>query len=516
MPDSPAPFRVCLTALALCCGICLHAGERPLDPDSPPEGRFVEDWMEMRVNQMKVGYAQMVLERRGDAVHTSLRTHMRIERSIVSISVASDLATVESVDGRPQSFEFGLDFGGEPMKASGRIADGNLLVKSTQHGMSQEQAYPWESGALMTWGSIRETLKRGLEPGTRYEFPLYSPDVSQGGALPTRITVGERESYAYRDARREGVRVDTVTTIPGSGMQVASVSWVNPATGIPIRTTMQMAGLDIDLHTCTQEQALSEFVPADIFTYSLIELGRAIPGGAREVTFRVDFEQALPEDLVWPSSRVQKIIEQEGDHVRVRVERASHRPYAGVVRRSVLKSSDSPYLASNAYMNLDDTQLEKLAQEAAQAGGFSRETPFIRKADALRRFVTDYVSGKNLTVGFGTASDVARSREGDCTEHAVLLAALGRLHEIPARLAVGLAYLPRFGEAENIMGFHMWTQFLIDGDWVDFDAALGESETSPIRIAMHTSSLEDQSIADVSLSLMHVIGQINVTVESIE
>ena len=40
-----------------------------------------------------------------------------------------------------------------------------------------------------------------------------------------------------------------------------------------------------------------------------------------------------------------------------------------------------------------------------------------------------------------TAAEVARSREGDCTEHAVLLAALARARGIPARVAMGLVYV---------------------------------------------------------------------------
>ena len=38
---------------------------------------------------------------------------------------------------------------------------------------------------------------------------------------------------------------------------------------------------------------------------------------------------------------------------------------------------------------------------------------------------------KDLSVGFATAADVARTAQGDCTEHAVLLAALLRASDIP-------------------------------------------------------------------------------------
>ena len=41
-------------------------------------------------------------------------------------------------------------------------------------------------------------------------------------------------------------------------------------------------------------------------------------------------------------------------------------------------------------------------------------------AKKLTRFVYGYVSAKNYGVGFATASEVARNKEGDCSEHPVL------------------------------------------------------------------------------------------------
>ena len=137
-------------------------------------------------------------------------------------------------------------------------------------------------------------------------------------------------------------------------------------------------------------------------------------------------------------------------------------------------------------------------------------------ADRLRRFVTDYVADKNLNIGFGTASEVCRTKEGDCSEHGVLLAALGRLSGLPSRVAVGVAYLPVFGGREHIFGYHMWTQFFIDGRWIDVDAAIPETECSPTRIAFATSSLKNAGLADLSLPLLSKIGAIDIDVLEVE
>jgi hypothetical protein len=97
-----------------------------------------------------------------------------------------------------------------------------------------------------------------------------------------------------------------------------------------------------------------------------------------------------------------------------------------------------------------------------------------------------------------------------------LLAALGRINGLPSRVVVGLAYVPTFGGQHDIFGYHMWTQFFIDGRWVDFDAALRESQCSPTRIAFATSSLQNAGLADLSLPLLSRIGAIGIEVESVE
>ena len=65
-----------------------------------------------------------------------------------------------------------------------------------------------------------------------------------------------------------------------------------------------------------------------------------------------------------------------------------------------------------------------------------------------------------------------QGREGDCTEHAVLLASLVRALGIPARVATGIAYAPAFGERRDVFVPHAWVMAWVDGEWRGFDAAL--------------------------------------------
>lgn len=103
---------------------------------------------------------------------------------------------------------------------------------------------------------------------------------------------------------------------------------------------------------------------------------------------------------------------------------------------------------------------------AADAGS----TPSI---DALVGFAERYVQTKSLRRAFDLASQVAKSRAGDCTEHAVFLAALLRRHGFPARVMLGVA----MARIDGVLGAygHAWVEVHDGQRWRVADAALPAS-----------------------------------------
>lgn len=72
--------------------------------------------------------------------------------------------------------------------------------------------------------------------------------------------------------------------------------------------------------------------------------------------------------------------------------------------------------------------------------------------------------------GWEVASRVALNRDGDCTEHAVLLVALARANAIPARVALGLVIV---GDHDDVRAYgHAWAELQIEGQWTVADAAM--------------------------------------------
>jgi len=125
-------------------------------------------------------------------------------------------------------------------------------------------------------------------------------------------------------------------------------------------------------------------------------------------------------------------------------------------------------------------------------------------------------------VGFATASEVARTREGDCTEHAVLLAAMLRADGIPARVASGLVFVDSFAGRENIFGYHMWTQALVEDEsgqprWLDLDATLPpRTPFDASHITLSTSTLEEGGSSNALIALVPLLGRLEIEIVSAE
>ena len=123
------------------------------------------------------------------------------------------------------------------------------------------------------------------------------------------------------------------------------------------------------------------------------------------------------------------------------------------------------YLSSSWVIDFEESPLEPALAQLAQTQPGEMFSQVLNVANAT-------LPEKNYRNGFVIASQAARLGEGDCTEHAVVAAALARAMEQPARVVLGLMLAV---EDQKITTYgHAWTEIFVAGQWRLADATLPE------------------------------------------
>jgi transglutaminase-like putative cysteine protease len=156
------------------------------------------------------------------------------------------------------------------------------------------------------------------------------------------------------------------------------------------------------------------------------------------------------------------------------------------------------YLAPSHFLDHDH---EKVADLARQAVGGEKDR--WRKAVRIERFVRNLMRNDN-EAALEPASVIATTRRGDCRHHAFLTASLCRAAGLPSRTAIGLLYVYRGGPR---LGFHMWTEVLIEGKWLGIDSTLGKGGVSAAHIKVTDHSWYETASLSPLLPVNRLLGK---------
>jgi hypothetical protein len=492
--------RLTLKPLALCIFLLqgFLIGEKELKSE---EFRPLDRWYEVYLSKSKVGFAHSTMKLKDGEVRSESIFEIKIKRAGQVIEMKISERTRETIGGEILGFSGEMLMAGIPITKEGWVENGEIVVKEKQFSRETEKRYPLDPKGKMTWGLLKFLRQREFEKaGQTYEILVYSPDF--GMAKPTRatirtkgagkITLGNKEQTVYETEIELGTKLGSMKT----------TNWLDDQ-GIAVRTQMNMGGLNIDIRQSSQEEAKrEESIKEDFLLDTVISLGVPIPKNARRSIFRLRVPQGKLTGISY-EGQTQKLT--RIDEQTIEVEVLAEDWQAIRKGKGHPAQVDGEFREPNILIDSGDAYIKNLAREAGKGAG-----NVFQMAEMLCRFVSHYVSNKNFSVGFASASEVARKREGDCTEHGILLAALGRAMGIPSRVVTGIVYVDEFKGVQNAMVYHMWTQFFLKGRWVNFDSALGKIRCPADRIILFVSSLHEQSHTESMLPASELLGKLTV------
>jgi transglutaminase-like putative cysteine protease len=273
--------------------------------------------------------------------------------------------------------------------------------------------------------------------------------------------------------------------------------------------------MKFELVLADRETALAKVNPPQLIAQLLVKPDRPVasPFTRRTATYELRLiEQAAdsldePVKLELPSVGYQRVVQHDDRSVRVRID----------LDKPVPSGKDKPtdvHRRASALINSEDPKIVALVGKAM--AGHGKALNDRQKAAALCQFVNQYINERSLAIGFASASEVAETREGDCSEFAVLLAAMLRAAGLPSRTASGLIYAERFLGQKQVFGYHMWAQAWIGtqdrGRWVDFDATRNPQRFDATHITVSTSALADDFLFNDAVKLAPLLGRLTIRV----
>lgn len=420
------------------------------------------EWLSVLLEGRKVGHARIERSEDAERVRTEQFMEFELGRDGVQIVMSTQEIHEEAPDGTALAFTSISTISGLEMRVEGRRRDdGRFAVRSGAAGSLRESELDWPEGAVLAHGSELHLRAAGIDPGSQVEIPVFQPLLQEAVILRHEV-LGPSQVDLPGTGPTELIEARQTLAFPGGDM--VSRVWMDRELNLQ-RMTMAILGQTLELLACDRDCALAANQPAEILTSSLVAMPRRLERSelAHPLRVRLRSEVALAD---WPGIDGQRLHPLGEDRYEFDSWSDQPDPVTAPQARDLIATDWLDYEAEPVQALLVGVDAEGSASDR------------MRRLETL---VRDHIRSKNLNIGYASASDSARLREGDCTEHAVLLAALGRAIGIPTRVVNGLAYTEDFGGSPSLVP-HAWVAAWSGEQWLAYDAALPGRQ---LRIAMH-------------------------------
>lgn len=464
-----------------------------------------EYWETQYLNAQRIGVTHYRVEKAGtDRLTLTATSTLQVQRAGQPIRQTVTVQTIEHVDGRVDSYFEDIEGGGATTRISGSVSDGAMPLRISNGETSSSTSVAWPS---QTWGPMgvhQLLLRKPMRSGERRVAQVFLPQIHKTARVT--LVAGKPEDTTAPDGLLSQVLpIDVVMRLDDQAIN--NRVWIN-AKG-EVQKSVMTAGLNLSSYRVPREVA--ERIVAqgqvDLFEATAIKLDETLidPEKAQRIVYTVQAKDTDPFALLSRESN-QAVRSQSA----FRSELTVWRPQSdGPLPAGVRQTPPTPEcLASSPLIKCDDPLVVKLAAHLA-----SDATEPAAVAQKLTEGVYASIRKKNFSRSFDAAQDVARTLEGDCTEHAVLLAALLRSRGIPARLASGVIIQTTDGKSVGV--YHMWTEAWIGGRWLPLDATLGTVAGCGHIKFLETPLAEANPYAAL-LPVMASLGQLSLSVEKVE
>jgi transglutaminase-like putative cysteine protease len=464
--------------------------------------RGQESWDAIYVKGSKVGWVHTFVEKVSEKGKDYLRVRVEIEQRLnrgSSVALTRlHYGTIETLDGQVLKLDTLTETGDDNLRAHGHVIRGKMKLKLESSGGRQELTIPWGSDVRGPYAPEQSMAKKPMKEDEKRSLRMFMPVLNK--ICDIELQARKIEPVVMGDGtKRDLLRIDQTVSYGGKVHPEFAIQLWADSEGQILKQFQDLLQGFVQYRT-TEKAAKAEGGPVelDLNKDTIAKVTHKIPepDKTRQVAYRIKIKDDDAGQVIPADSR-QKVQPGE-DKSTVTLAITSMGPLDG---EAGPEEPGPEYLKANALVTSGDQRVRSLAQRATRGA-----TDPWEKAKRINEAVFQYVQNKNFSVAFASASEVARNRTGDCSEHAVLAAAMHRAAGIPSRVVVGLIYVDK----EMGFGYHMWNEVYINRRWVALDSSWNETEVDAVHIKIGETSLDGVSPFEAFLPVARVMGKIEI------
>ena len=485
------------------------AQSQPKAPAKPTPVESVEEtWQVTHIGGQRVGYQysreRVELRDKQKVVITVNDSHTTLKRFGQELKMSSSLRIEETASG--DLLRFSYEMKNPPIQdtlTEGVVNGEQLELTSTLAGRTDKRRVAWEAETKSPAFPDRWLREHPLKPGESKSFKVYLPEFAKFSQ--EHFAADELRPVKLLDGKevpllRVKVSYSAIPEI--KPRQYVDAAWRTKLTEIDMLGVVSRS-YDVPRDVALQAIAGAEL---DLAVSTLIRIDPPIFDAHRKkkIVYRIAMKEESPEPffVAGGTQQIKPLIEKDAKDHAIELT-VTTKPIPPVGSRPV--KTEDRYLSPTRFLQSRDQAVVDHADRAA-AG----ELDPSRIATRMEKYVHEKLTKKNFSTAMASAAEVAQRMEGDCTEHAVLLAAMLRAKKVPSRIAAGLVYVDKL----NAFGGHMWTEAFIAGDWIPLDATLGKGGIGPAHLKMADSPLDEDAPLPVSafLPAYQAVGKLKIEV----
>jgi hypothetical protein len=439
-----------------------------------------DTWMNIFQDKRKIGFSHTRFDPEPTGYRLTETVHMRINTMGMIQNINLNTKSRLNPDFTLQAVDFEISSGRFRFSVEATVDGNNLQVTTQSAGASRELEIPLKEKLYLMNGIMDAVAATDLKAGDKYAFKIFDPaamgqvDVIVDVIGPERIEVGSVNQQA--------------TKISLNFKGVSQLAWIGKDGDI----IKEKGLLGISLIKTDRKDALNGLSlqsSQDLTTFASVASNIQLENADALEVLRVRVEGIPFEKLQLHGGR-QTL---NGQVLTVKKESLSH--LASELKIENLTALQKVFLKPGPFIQSDDPKIRDLVQDIL------RDQPAadpLTRAEKLMNWVYTHIE-KRPVLSLPDALSTLDNKVGDCNEHAVLLAALGRAAGIPTRIEAGLVYL------KGRFYYHAWNLMYL-GQWVTVDPIFGQLPADVSHLRLATGSPERQ------LDIMGVIGNIRLTI----